>query len=117
MYKYENKLSVLTLNVQGLRNAKTRKTIFRSFKLDNINVVCLQETYLGNDDLDLIQREWGGVVHMSPGSAQTKGRRGLLTLFNKSFTVDSIRLLKQDDRILTSELKIGNDSFVFTNIY
>ena len=73
--------SVLTLNVQGLRKLKTRKALFRTFKLMKIDIICLQETYLLNYDKECIEKEWAGKFHLSEGTNQSKG---LLTLFNAS---------------------------------
>ena len=108
------KISCLTLNVQGIRNPKTRKTVFRILKQLNIQVIALQETYLIDSDIPIVEKEWHGMVHFSAG---TKRSKGLLTLFSPSFNTAEFSILYKTDRILTSLMKINNDSFVFCNIY
>ena len=104
----------LTLNVQGIRNPKKRRALFRQFSLMNINIVALQETYLVDDDIELIEKEWPGTFHLSQGSKRSKG---LLTLFDKSFCNDNMRILDKSDRILTSSLTVNNETIIITNVY
>ena len=114
MASHDSKLSFLTLNVQGLRKPKIRKSLFRTFKLMNIDVAALQESYLIDSDLATIQAEWGGICHLSAG---TKQKKGLITLFNHKFKESDVELIFKSDRILTSQLSFHNDVFIFTNVY
>ena len=54
------KLNIISMNVRGLRNAKKRRSLFRQFKTNNYDIIGLQETYLTNNDINLIKNEWGG---------------------------------------------------------
>ena len=60
----------LTLNVQGLRCAKTRQALFRTFKLMRVDLIALQETYLLAEDKTSIEQEWKGPFHMSPATTK-----------------------------------------------
>jgi exonuclease III len=48
-------ICICTLNVRGLRNKMKRKPIFTRIKQDNIDIACLQKTYLTNDVVDEIR--------------------------------------------------------------
>ena len=111
----DHRLSFLTLNVQGLRKFKTRRALFRYFKSSNLDVVALQETYLLNEDLEQIENEWDGTVHMSP--ATTKRSKGLLTLFSKSICKSKIKIILNEDRILSSQVDINNNTFIRTQLF
>ena len=105
----------LTLNVQGLRCAKTRQALFRTFKLMRVDIIALQETYLLAEDKTSIEQEWKGPFHMSP--ATTKHSQGLLTLFNNSLNEFDITLLSSSERILSSSIAFGSETLFVTNIY
>ena len=114
MASFNISLKTLTLNVQGLRKVKKRQALFRQFKLMNIDVICLQETYLVLDDIEFLEREWKGKFHISPG---TKKSRGLLTLFNKSLDNFNISLVSTHERILNSSISFDKDTILISNIY
>ena len=104
----------LTLNVQGMRNPKKRRALFRQFNLQNINIIALQETYLLDEDIEVIEKEWQGTFHLSQG---TKRSKGLLTLFDKSFSNSNINILDKSDRILTSAITMNDETIIISNIY
>ena len=106
----DNKLHFLTLNNQGLRNIKTRKAIFRSFKLSNYDVIALQETYLMESDLDVLSLEWKGHFLLSEG---TKWRKGLLILFNDRFSPDDVLTVFKSDRIISCILTFFYKKIMF----
>ena len=108
-------LKCLTLNVQGIRNAKKRSALFKTFKEMNINIIALQETYLVDEDFDLIKSEWQGICHLAQGTTRSKG---LLTLFNQT-TVNNgtVHILHSSDRILTSSIVINDETIIISNVY
>ena len=114
MASFNTSLKLLTLNVNGLRCTKTRQALFRTFKLMRLDVIALQETYLLLEDKTLIEQEWRGPFHMSPG---TKRSKGLLTLFNTTLNEYDISLLSCNDRILCSSVANEKDTIYVTNIY
>ena len=104
----------LTLNVQGIRNPKKRRALFRQFNLLNINIIALQETYLLDEDIEAIEKEWQGTIHLSQG---TKRSKGLLTLFDKSFSSDNLHVVDKSERIMTSALTMNDETIIISNIY
>ena len=77
-----DKLNFSTWNVQGLRSILKRKTIFRLLKAENFSFVALQETYLSQEDLRVLEKEWNGTFHLSGGTTRSKG---LITLFSNQY--------------------------------
>ena len=108
-------LSFLSLNVNGMRNNKTRQALFRSFKCSNIDIIALQETHLTDNDYHTIECEWNGRFHLSSDTSRSKG---LLTLFNKSVSHLECKLLNKTERIMSSSIKVDLDkTLIITNIY
>ena len=95
-------LKFMTLNVQGLRNVKKRKTLFRLIRKDKISFAALQETYLTKEDLNILQKEWPGTIHLSPGNRRSKG---LITIFDKKIEEKTLHILKVRRNILCQRLK------------
>ena len=77
------KLKILTFNVQGLRNKKKRRTLFHLFKKEKYDIIALQETYMLNNynDTQILKKEWGDNFHLSQ---RTNHRKGLLFLYGES---------------------------------
>ena len=75
-------LKVVTLNVSGLRNARKRKCIFQILKRKNVDIACLQESYITENVSKEWEKEWGGNILFCEG---TNHGRGQLILINKRF--------------------------------
>ena len=52
------KLKIISLNVRGLRNKKKRRTLFRKFKKENYDLICLQETYMSKKVRERRESGW-----------------------------------------------------------
>ena len=114
MASFNIPLNVLTLNTNNLRNAKTRKALFRTFKSMKVDIIALQETFLTNEDKFLIEKEWSGKFHLSEGTNRSKG---LLTLFNVTLNNYVISEVWANDRILISSVVIENETLIISNCY
>ena len=108
------KLKLVSLNVRGLKNIKKRRALFNSFKTKDFDIICLQETYLAQKDLNNIQNEWGSIVHLSEGSGRSKG---LITLFNKRLKNVQISMCFFNKRCLVSKIQYESSSFLVVNVY
>lgn len=62
----------------------------------------MQETHLKNEDLKILEKEWPGTIHMSEGTANSKG---LVTLFHKNISSDNLKLVFKNGRALISEVR------------
>ena len=107
-------LKFMTLNVQGLRNVKKRKTLFRLIREDKISFAALQETYLTKEDLNILQKEWPGTIHLSAG---TKRSKGLITIFDKKIEEKNITHIESKERYIMSEIKVEDRSMMVINAY
>ena len=108
------KLKILSLNVRGLRNIKKRRTLFNSFKSKDFDIICLQETYLTNKEINRIQNEWGSLVHLSESVGRSKG---IVTLFNKRLRDYKISSSFSNSRCLISKITFENSEFMVVNVY
>ena len=70
---YQGNLSVMSLNVRGLRNQVKRRSIFRFLKDQNCLFYFLQEIYSKPGDETIWRREWGGDIFFSHGSIHSRG--------------------------------------------
>ena len=113
--KYINaRLKIISLNVRGLRNKKKRRTLFRKFKSDKYDIICLQETYLSKKDIYDIRNEWGINFHLAEG---TNNSKGLITLFSKYIDFSNIECIHASERCLISNITIDGTLFAIVNIY
>ena len=67
-------LSICTLNVRGIRNRLKRKSLFDLLKKKRLDIICLQETYIIEKDVDQWEREWGGLIFHSSVSTHSMGQ-------------------------------------------
>ena len=74
-------LEVISLNVNGLRNPRKRKQIFRKLKENKLDVICLQETFVTIDVVEQWEKEWGGELIFNEGTQHEKGQ---ITLIRKN---------------------------------
>jgi exonuclease III len=70
-------LSLVTINVNGLRDKKKRDLVFNWLVAKQIDVICLQETHSTKDDLIRWQNEWkncgGGNSFFNCGTGDSRG--------------------------------------------
>ena len=97
-----------------VRNVKKRKTLFRLIREDKISFAALQETYLTNADLNILQKEWPGTIHLSAGTRRSKG---LITIFDKKKEEKNIKRIDSKERYIMSEIKLGERSIMDINPY
>jgi len=106
-------LKIVSLNVRGLRNTIKRKKLFKLFKENKHDVVCLQESYITKNVYEQWKKEWGGDMIYCEG---TNHGRGQLILIRKQFPyeweVETIH-----ERILSVKIKTDNKHIGIFNIY
>ena len=113
-----DQLNVMSFNCRGLRNKKKRLSIFRIINNEKVDIAALQETYLLENEIEMVEREWGAKIFISPGSSRSKG---LLLLFSKKLS-DKFNFTNtlSDERIQIVKMNISNndsDSLVIANCY
>ena len=107
-------LKILSMNVRGLRNIRKRRILFHTLKKEKYDIICFQETYLTNSDLQAIEKDWSFLVHLAEGS---KNSKGLLTLFNKTIASSSVFLVSSKERCLISRVSLGDKNLNIYNVY
>ena len=106
-------LNILSLNVNGLRNYDKRKILFRKFKEQKLDIICLQETYVTEDVVNKWKKEWGGELVYSVGTGRSKGQ---LILLGKHLLYDH-EVIHCSDRLLIIKLIVDNESICVCNAY
>ena len=67
-------LSILTLNVRGLRSTTKRTTVFQWLLAQNFEIILLQETYFTKFNKYKIMKQWNGKsIHGHSNSLFSKG--------------------------------------------
>ena len=86
----------LTFNCNGIRSKLKRKTLFRFLKKNKYKVVCLQETFITNADVEQWSREWHGQLFHIPGTVHSKGQ---IILINNNFEISDVCIKSYGERI------------------
>ena len=107
-------LQIGTLNCQGLRNEKKRKTFLRNFVADKLDITCLQETHLTDEEMQSLETLWKGSLHFVAG---TKRSKGLCTLFHPHIKAKAVSLIYKSDRILISSFELDHEKVYVVNVY
>ena len=105
---------VISLNIRGLRNRRKRYTTFKNVKKLKCDIICLQETYIIEGDIDKWQKEWGGPMFYCKGTNHSKGN---IILINKDFDVKDLHVCQHSDRILGVEFSHLDEKYVCLCIY
>ena len=67
-------LSILTLNVRGLKSTTKRTTVFQWLLAQNVYIIILQETYFTKCNKYKIMKQWNGKsIHGHSNSLFSKG--------------------------------------------
>ena len=109
------KISILSLNVRGLRNQVKRRSIFRFLKDQNCQIYLLQETFSEQKDEPIWKSEWGGAIFFSHGSTHSKG---VSILINPSSKLNvEVTGKDLDGRIVSINLIYNSAKMSICNIY
>ena len=105
-------MKIISLNCRGLNNVIKRKMYFKLFNA--YDVICLQETYVTKDNVNIWKKEWPGFLAAAPG---TKNSQGLIILFRKSFNFHIIEESIIDERCIRIKFSVGDIPYCLFNIY
>lgn len=82
-------LTLISVNVRGIRDINKRKAIFGWAKSQGGDVVLLQETYSTPDIEDVWRRDWDGHIYFSHGSNHSRGI-AILISSKLNFSIDQV---------------------------
>ena len=109
-------LSIITLNVNGIRDYKKRSILFDFLKRGKYDVIFLQETHISSvDECVLWNRESGFKGYWSLGTTSSCGV-GILLRDSSRFTHCAFRC-DGEGRIITLDCSFNNQDFRFISIY
>ena len=112
MYTAVN-LSVLSLNVRGIRQQTKRRSIFSFLKDQKANVYFLQETYSELANENAWKNEWGGKIFFSHATNQV-----VYTLINPSVNCQiDYSYANTSGRIVLVTIVPGTENLSLCNIY
>ena len=78
---------VVSINCNGLRSKLKRRSLFQFLKKQKFHIICLQETFILESDLEVWKKEWNSTIHYVPGTNHSKGQ---VILFGKGFEASHI---------------------------
>lgn len=111
-----DKVSLVSLNARGLKNNLKRQSMFRYFKKEHFDIVCVQESHITSKDAHIWEKQWGGKIVFHEGTSHSKGQ---LILFSKRFmlNVEKIEIIHSQERLLVANIKHSDYEFTLANVY
>ena len=109
-------ISIESINCRGLRDHKKRIDFFSKAKEKHINILCLQETHIINNDLETLKEEWN--INFYIAGRDTKAG-GVLVAIDDKFE-HNIHSVKKDisGRFIIIDIElIGVARVLLINLY
>ena len=109
-------ISIVSLNVNGIKNYKRRQEYFEIFKMNAYDVVALQETFIDDDEtVSKAMKEWPGESYWCKGHDQNKGVAILLRERSR------IKVTKESKdkagRVIMIDVRVNDDELRIVNVY
>ena len=110
---------VISLNARGLQNRKKRRSVYRWAKMNNCDILFLQETHSTEkiEHISCIWRnEWFGTVIYSHGNSSSKGTA---ICFRKKLDMENLEIIYKsvDGRAVILKVVIEEIKYVLINVY
>ena len=111
-----SEIKINSINVRGLRGFIKRSDILLKSKQEGINVLCLQETHLLNNDLNSLKNTWN-VNYFISGKARNAG--GVLIVLNNNFEYKiHNKTIDEDGRFIILDIELPDVArFLLINLY
>jgi exonuclease III len=106
-------IKIATINVNGIRNRWKIKGFFRSLKKNNYDIICVQESYIMDEDKELWEREWSGKLFYSCVSKHSMEQ---IIIIKNNFVYD-VKCVYKSDRIITVCVQLPENNLFITNVY
>ena len=107
-------LKIITINTRWIVNNTKRRSLFYFLKKEKFDIICLQETHITNNNVDLWKKQWNGPLYFSEGTAHSKGQ---LILLRKNPIITKHEIIFQDSRILGVKVCCNDKSRCVFNVY
>ena len=115
MSEDSNEISIVSFNVNGLRNPVKRHSIFQHFKKFPHDIICLQETHLVEEDISLLNTEWGSTTVWNSGT-RASGGVGILVRPNANIHITDTQK-DSNGRVLAITIEKYDTQLQICNIY
>lgn len=104
-----------SINVNGLKAAGKRRSIFGRLRDSGFDVCLLQETHSSTKEEHIWRSEWGGQAIFCHGSTNS---RGVMILLKRDLSY-KINTISKDDkgRILLMDIEIGDQNYTVGTLY
>ena len=106
-------IKCISLNVRGMRGNGKRKSLFRMFRENKFDIICLQETYITEDVSSKWKQEWGGELFYSVGTSHSQGQ---VILTRKGLQEQVTSFIKKP-RVLGVRIDTDHDPLFVLNVY
>lgn len=109
-------ISVVSLNVRGVKDRQKRRTIFRHLHVKYPNhIAILQETHSSREIENVWQNEWGADIIYSHGSAH---QAGVAILLPRKFSgLIQGKYSDSDGRIAGIQFNVDGDEYALLGVY
>ena len=110
-----NKIVLISLNVNGIKNKIKRHKILLYLKSLNCDIAMLQETHLNVTEAKKLRQNWVGQLFSSPGG---KASRGVSILISKNMPFKSSSVhVDQEGRYIIVSGWLQNEKVTLVNVY
>ena len=110
------KLSILSLNINGMSEDKKRNKLFENLTNKNIDLILLQETHSTNKMINKWEKEWLGKSFWNSGKVSKSS--GVAILLKKDLKIETYTPLRDEEgRILSINFSIEKQNYQLVNTY
>ena len=110
------KLSISTLNINGLAEDKKRNKLFENLINKKTDIILIQETHSTKKAIKKLEKEWTGKSFWNSGEIIKSS--GVAILLRKNLKIEILTIQKDDKgRILSLAFYFEKQNFQIVNIY
>ena len=108
-------VNIITMNVNGLRNANKRKEVFLYLKKNKVDIAMIQESHSDTSYEGIWKNEWGGNIIFNHGESNAKE----VAILCKPNLEIQIHKIHNDScgRLLMLECTLCDQQIAITNVY
>ena len=105
---------IMTINVNGLRNNLTRKTVFKNIRSKHIDICFIQESFITGNVKAKFENDWDGKIISVMGTQHSLGN---LILIDKSFEIKKLQTIIHQEIIVCIQFEHDSEIYVCINVY
>ena len=110
-----DKLKIISMNAQGLRDKNKRKDVFNFLKNKNASIYFVQDTHFTDEEMKTIYIDFGFTCYFNNNDSRS---RGVATFISKNIDFNlSTEYADKGGNLLILDCRIDNKSLTLVNIY